>query len=99
MELLISAVAGFITTHLLEALKDQRWFPFMNWAGTRQVRNVITPIITAVVVASGITFTWDEVNGALTITGLVPNDVVRSLVSAVVLWATQEMTYRKLVQS
>lgn len=95
MDGLAMLVISAVTPWLLERLKwaPYHWMrvmkPYSHWL------NRLTPLVVAALVAAGVTVSFDEVSGTLTIRGLVPADMLRG----VLLWAvgavTQHLTYER----
>jgi hypothetical protein len=90
--LIISA----LTPWLLEQLKHARWFPWMRpYIGKL---NMLVPVLTAAIVASGITWAFDQTSGELTVKGLIPSDIFRGLLLWIGGSVTQHFSYERAIK-
>jgi hypothetical protein len=93
--LLMLFISAF-TPFLLEKLKWARWFPLMQ--PVAPVLNRLTPLVLSAIVAAGIVFNFNSVTGVLTISGLIPSDVIRGLL----LWGggalVQQLSYQRAIK-
>lgn len=94
MDGLLMLVVSAVTPWLLERLKHVRWFPLMQ--PIAPVLNRVTPAALAALVASGISYSFD--GGTLTISGLVPDQIVRGLLLWVVGAGTQHVAYVRAIR-
>lgn len=93
MDAILMFLVSNLTPALLEWLKTKAWFPFMaRWA---PVANRITPLVVAALVASGVTYQFHD--GTLSISGLVPDQMLRGLLLAIGGAITQHVNYRLFV--
>lgn len=94
MDGLLMLLVSAVTPWVLERLKSARWFPFMH--PVAPVLNRLTPIVLAALVASGITYSFD--GGTLTISGLLPDQIVRGLLLWLVGAGTQHLAYQRAIR-
>jgi len=95
MDAIVMFVVSNLTPALLEWLKSKAWFPFM--ARFAPVLNRITPMVVAAIMAAGVTVQFAD--GVLSISGLVPDQMIRGVLLAVFGAVTQHVNYRVFVRS
>ena len=95
MDGLLMFIVSAVTPWLLEQLTSWRRFPLMH--PYAPVLNRLTPIVLAGLVAAGITVSFDEVNGVLTIKGLIAEDIVRGLLLWIVGAGVQHFAYERAI--
>lgn len=88
-------IASNLTPWLLEQLKSVGWFPFM--AHVAPVLNRLTPLVVAILMASGVSYTFEPSSGTLTVMHLIPMDIIRGLLLWAVGAVTQHVNYRLFV--
>ncbi len=94
MDGLLLIVISSVTPWILERLKFQRWFPLMQ--PVAPVLNRITPIVLAGLVAVGVTVQFDK--GTLSVSGLMPDEIIRGLLLWVTGYVVQEVSYRRAIK-
>ena len=93
--LVVSALVPFI----LERSKDWAWFPLMQRVHRfAPLVNRVTPLAISFLAAVGVTISFDASTGVLSIAGLVPEQVIRAGVLAVVGMVTNQASYHGLVK-
>lgn len=96
MDGLLVILISAITPWIMEHLKYSKWFPFMS--PIAPYANRITPLVVALITAAGITIGFDQTTGVMTISGLVPSDIIRG----VILWGvgivTQQASYKRAIE-
>ena len=95
MDAILVFVVSNVTPALLEWLKTKAWFPFMHRVAP--VLNRVTPLAVAALVASGVTYTLE--GGTLTVSGLVPDAMLRGMLLALVGAVTQQINYKLFVRA
>lgn len=95
MDGLLVILISAITPWIMERLKFSKYFPFMQ--PFAPVLNRLTPLVVAAITAAGVTVGFDQAGGVLTVSGLVPSDVIRGLI----LWGagalTQQVSYTRAI--
>ena len=94
MDGLLMLVISSLTPWVMERLKFQRWFPLMH--PIAPVLNRVTPIVLAGLVAAGVTVEFDH--GTLSVSGLVPDQIVRGVMLWVTGYVVQEFSYRRAIK-
>lgn len=92
---LIGLVVSALVPKLLELLKSKRWAVFIQPYGP--FLNTITAGTVALLTALGVSVDYDAAAGVLTVTGLLPGELLRTGVTWLVNWAVQEFVYRGFI--
>ncbi len=94
MDALVALVVSALMPRLLEALKTRAWFPLMHRSAP--LLNRVTPVLVALGTASGITWSFD--GGVLTVSGLVPDDILRGVLLWALSAAVQHGVYERTIR-
>jgi hypothetical protein len=94
----VQVVFAALTSFVLQWLKNQKWFPFLNaWSATWWKYTVSA--IVAAAVAAGISFQFDPTIGRLIIDGLTWAAIGHALLAFCVSFATQHLSYEGMVKN
>jgi len=94
---LVQVVFATIMSFVLQWLKNQSWFPFLNAWSAKWWKIFVSAIIAAASAAS-ISASYDSVIGQLIVTGLTWTAVGHSLLAFAVSFITQHLTYEQAVR-
>lgn len=94
-EIAVALVVSAVVPKLLELLKSKRWAPFIQ--PYAPVLNTVTAGVVALVTALGVTVDFDAAAGVLTVSGLLPDQLLMTGVTWLVNWAVQEIVYRGFI--
>ncbi len=95
IDVLVNLVVAAATPALLERLKDRPWAPFVARHSRRL--NRATAVATAILTAVGVSWTFDQEIGRLTIDGLLWPNMLDLGLRAAASFAVQELSYRQVV--
>jgi len=92
----VSLLLSLVTPVIMEYLKKEPWFPFLQLHA--KTLNRVFAVVVAIAQTVGISVAFDATAGTLTIAGLVLSDIARIGVTALLAFITQELAYRGLVR-
>ena len=95
-EILAMPGLGLASVWIIEKLKKSSWFPLAN-AGTDKLNRFLS-VLTAALVACGMTASYDSQGGILTVTGVTIQNGIRLVIYVLSQTAVQEMIYRVVVK-
>jgi len=97
MDLLTSQfTVAYIAAALIEWLKKQSWFPFVN-VDTSKLNRVFAAAV-ALLATVGITTTFDSEAGVLTLSGLTLGNIAQSVWIWITQYALQQGAYKGLIK-
>lgn len=89
---LIGLIVSAVVPKLLELLKSKRWAPFIQ--PYAPVLNTVTAGGVALLTALGVSVDFDSARGVLTVSGLLPGQLLQTGMTWLLYWVTQEGVYR-----
>lgn len=92
LDVLISLAISGVVPYVLERLKARPWVPFVQPYAPHL--NRVTAILVSIATAVGVTVDFDATLGVLTVTGLLPEQLLRSGLQALANFMLQEGIYR-----
>lgn len=92
LSVLVSLAISGLVPYLLERLKGRPWVPIVQ--PYAPALNRTTAIAVSVLTALGVTVDYDATVGVLTVTGLLPEQLLRSGLQAAANFVLQESIYR-----
>jgi hypothetical protein len=95
--LLISLTVSALVPHALEFLKAAPWFPFVQPHARRL--NRIMAVLVAIATSIGVSWSFNQEAGTLTITGLRLTEILPLAAQAVANFVTQEVVYRTAIRA
>ena len=95
VEVIVSLAVSTLVPWVLERLKWARWFPLIQPFAPALNRGFAWAVATTT--ALGIAVSFNAADGVLTITGLVPADILRVVFQAAGNFLVQEVVYRKAI--
>lgn len=93
---LVGVLVSLGVPFLLERLKREQWAVFIHQHAP--VINRVTAVAVAVLTSLGVRLAFDADLGVLTVSGLIPDDMLRLGAQAAANLLAQESAYRRFVQ-
>lgn len=96
MDAAIVLIVNALTPRLLEYLKAASWFPFVR-PGSPWLNRTVA-VVVAAMTALGITASYNAEFGVLSVSGLMPDTLLRKALVVAVGFLMQEASYRLTVR-
>jgi hypothetical protein len=94
-EAVVQIGVAYAASLVMQWLKGQKWFPFLNYDTGRL--NAIVAAIIAAASGAGIFFTFDRGAGILTVTGLTTSNLIALAGRAAAQYLLQHFAYRAVI--